>query len=223
MAAGSRCAPPSGSLTILSMKPRAFRPGHAKVSEDLLLGIASLLMADHDHRLAVETGKTSDDRRVVRKRAVAVQFLEIGKQRGGVIERVRTLRMPSHLSDLPRRELSIDLSGERGALFLQALDFLRDVSRRVVLREAQLLDFRLQLGDRLLEIEKRRFHRKIPKKQVIVPESREPPLSRPPEIQYSTGTGSRLRQRYQVATERQGSQTEASLRIVRSDTERPRK
>jgi len=55
--------------------------------------------------------------------------------------------MPRHLSDLPRRELSIDLLGERGALFLQALDFLGDVGRRVVLRKAQLLDFRLELGD----------------------------------------------------------------------------
>src|SRR6267378_2665020 len=161
----------------------AFRPGHAEVSEDLLLGIASLLMADYNHRLAVETGKTSDDRRIVGKRAVAVQFLEIGKQRGGVIERVRTLRVSRHLSDLPRGELSIDLLGERGALFLQALDFLGDVGRRVVLREAQLLDFRLELGDRLLEIEKRRFHRKIPEKQVIVPESREP--SREPAVRGS--------------------------------------
>jgi len=61
------------------------------------------------------------------------------------------------LSDLPRRELSIDIFGKRGALFLQALDFLGDVGRRVVLREAQLLDFRLELGDRVLEIEKRPF------------------------------------------------------------------
>ena len=151
-----------------------------------------------------------------------MQLLEVGKQGRDVIERVRTLRMPRHLGDLPRGELSIDLLGKRGALFLQALDFLGDVGRRVVLREAQLLDFRLQLGDRLLEIEKRRFHRKIPKKQVIVPESQEP--SRwPGEAQYSTGMGSRLRQRYQVATERQGSQPSAILRIVRSDTDLPRK
>src|SRR6266571_1819026 len=129
----------------------------------------------------------------------------------------------SRLSDLPGRELSIDLLSERGALCLQALDFLGDVGRRVVLREAQLLDFRLQLGDRLLEIEKRRFHRKIPEKQVIVPESQEPPSSPSCEVQYSTGIGSRLRQRYQVATERQGSQAEAILRIVRSETGLPRK
>src|SRR6266853_1481047 len=154
----------------------AFRPGHAEVSEDLLLGIASLLMPDHDHRLAVETGKASDDRGIVGKRAVPVKFLEIGKQGRGVIERVGTLRMPRHLSDLPRRELSVDLLGKRGALFLQALDFLGDVGRRVVLREAQLLDFRLQLGDRLLEIEKRRLHGEISKKQAILPESPEPPV-----------------------------------------------
>src|SRR6185436_19834852 len=49
------------------------------------------------------------------------------------------------------------------------------------------------------------------------------PLCRLSAGQYSTGMGSRLRQRYQVATERQGSQTEAILRIVLSDTDRPRK
>src|SRR5437773_2690697 len=123
----------------------------------------------------------------------------------------------THLSDLPGLELSIDLLGERGALFLQALDLLGDVGRRVVLREAQLLDFRLELGDRLLEIERRRFHRNIP--GAIVPEAR----SAPRRSQYSTGIGSRLRQRYQVATERQGSQADAILRIVRSETDRPRK
>src|SRR6266852_5643145 len=45
----------------------AFRPGHAEVSEDFFLGIASLLMADPDHRLAVETRKTSDNRGIVGK------------------------------------------------------------------------------------------------------------------------------------------------------------
>src|SRR5207245_1982799 len=140
----------------------AFRAGHAEVPENLLLGIASLLVADQDHRLPVETGETSDDRGIVGERAVAVRFLEVRKQSRDVIERVRTLRMPRHLSDLPRRELSVDLLGERGALFLQALDLLGDVGRRVLLREAQLLDFRLELGDRLLELQKRRFHRQLP-------------------------------------------------------------
>src|SRR5712691_12275770 len=133
--------------------------------------------------------------------------------------------MARHQSHLPRRELCVDFLGERRALFLQALDFLGNVDRRVVLRVAQLFDFRLELGDRLLEIEERRFHReKSPEKQAIVPESSGAPwrAARAP-AQYSTGIGSRLRQRYQVATERQGSQTEAILRIVRCDTDRPRK
>src|SRR3981081_676981 len=66
--------------------------------------------------------------------------------------------MPRHLSDLPGRELCVDLLGQGRALFLQALNLLGDVDGRVVLDVAQLFDFCLELGDRLLEIEERRFH-----------------------------------------------------------------
>src|SRR5438552_17516088 len=41
--------------------------------------------------------------------------------------------------------------------------------------------------------------------------------------QYSTGTGSRERQRYQVATDRQGRQVSPSLRMVLRDSLRPLK
>jgi len=56
----------------------AFRARHAEVPQDLLLGVASLLVSDHHHRLTVETGKAPDDGEIVGKRAVAVQLLEIG-------------------------------------------------------------------------------------------------------------------------------------------------
>src|SRR5262245_36774689 len=41
--------------------------------------------------------------------------------------------------------------------------------------------------------------------------------------QYSTGTGSRLLHRYQVATERHGAHPSATRRMVRGDTLRPLK
>src|SRR5258705_144704 len=78
---------------------------------------------------------------------------------GVVIERIRPMLVPSHLRDLPGVQLAVDILRQRLALLLQARDFLRDVERGVVLDEAQLLDLRLQLGDRLLEFKKRGFHR----------------------------------------------------------------
>jgi hypothetical protein len=92
------------------------------------------------------------------QRPIPVQLLEIGEQRADVVERIRTLRMARDLRDLPRRQLRVDLLRERLALLLQARDLLGDVDRRVILHEAQLVDPGLQLGDRLLEIEKGGFH-----------------------------------------------------------------
>src|SRR3954467_10747087 len=66
--------------------------------------------------------------------------------------------MPRHLRNLPRRELAVDFLGERLAALGKALDLLRDVHRRIVLDEAQLLDAVLQLRHRLLEIQESCFH-----------------------------------------------------------------
>ena len=124
----------------------------------LLLGVPSLLVADDHHRLAHEPREPAHHRQIVGERAVAVQLLDIGEERVQVVERIRALRMPRDLRDLPRRELRVDLLGERLAALLQARDLLGDVDRGVVLHETQLVDPRLELGDRLLEFEKGGFH-----------------------------------------------------------------
>ena len=62
------------------------------------------------------------------------------------------------MRDLPRRELAVDLLGELLALLLQPGDLVGDVDRRVLVDVAQLVDLRLQLGDRLLEIEEGLLH-----------------------------------------------------------------
>jgi hypothetical protein len=54
----------------------------------LALGVAALLLADDDHRAALETGEAADDRRVVGVHAVAVQLLKVGEQPLDVVERV---------------------------------------------------------------------------------------------------------------------------------------
>ena len=80
------------------------------------------------------------------------------EERLHVVERVGTLRMARDLRDLPRRELAVDVLGERLAALGEALDLVGDVDRRVVLHEAQLLDAGLELRDGLLELEEGGLH-----------------------------------------------------------------
>jgi hypothetical protein len=63
--------------------------------------------------------------------------------------------MPGDHRDLPRCELAVDFLRELLALLLQARDLVRDVDGRILVHVAQLVDLRLQLGDRLFEIERR--------------------------------------------------------------------
>jgi hypothetical protein len=52
----------------------ALGPRVAEVAEDLLLGVAPLLVADDEHRLAAVLGEAGDDGVVVGEAAVAVQL-----------------------------------------------------------------------------------------------------------------------------------------------------
>ena len=122
------------------------------------LGVAAFLVADDHHALAVETGQTADDGRIIRIVAVAVQFFEIGEQVLDVVQRIGALRVARNLRNLPRRELGVDILGQRLAFLLQPADLVGDIERGIVLHIAQLLDLVLQLGDRLLEIQKGNFH-----------------------------------------------------------------
>src|SRR5262245_10723665 len=132
--------------------------GHAEIAENLLLGVAPLLVADHHAGLAVEAREPADNGGVVGEAAVAVQLLEAGEEIADVVERVRALRVARHQRDLPRAELAVDFLGERLAFLLELRDLRRDVERGVVLHEAQLLDLGLELGDRLLEFQEGVFH-----------------------------------------------------------------
>ena len=122
-------------------------------------------MADHHHRLIIEAGHAADDRRIVGKRTVAVQFLKTAEQALNVIERVGALRVTRDLGDLPRRKFGVDILGQRLAFFLQPRDLFGNVKGRIVLHEAKFVDFRLKFGDRLFEFEKCRFHAGIAKRE----------------------------------------------------------
>ena len=78
----------------------------------------------------------------------------MGKQRANVVQRVRTVGVARNASDLPRRELGVDVFGELFAFFAELLDFVADIHRRLVLHIAQFLDFFIKFGNRLLKIEK---------------------------------------------------------------------
>src|SRR4051812_20150947 len=133
--------------------------GHAEVAQDLFLGVAALLMADDHAGRALEARQTAHDRGVLRVRAVAVQLFEVGEQCLNVVQCVGPLRMARDLRDLPRRELAVDVLGEGVAALGEALDFVGDIGRRVVLHKAQFLDAVLKLRDGLLELEEGRLHR----------------------------------------------------------------
>ena len=86
-----------------------------------------------------------------------MQLVKVGEDIVDVVERVRPLRMARQLRHLPRRKLRVDLFQQPLALLLQPVDLFRNVDRGIVLHETQLVDLRLELGDRLLEIQKRGF------------------------------------------------------------------
>ena len=71
----------------------SLRLRHPKVPEDLLLGVAAFLLRHDHHRSALEPGHSCDNRRVVPKHPVAMDFLEIGAEPLDIVQRMRPLRM----------------------------------------------------------------------------------------------------------------------------------
>ena len=74
----------------------ALGPRVAEVAVDLLLGVAALLMADDQDRLAFEAREPAHDRPIVGKSPIAMQFGEFGAQAFDVVEHVRPVRVARH-------------------------------------------------------------------------------------------------------------------------------
>ena len=91
----------------------AVGPRVAEVAVDLLLGVAALLVADDQHRLALVERGAGDDGVVVGEAAVAVQLDEVGEQALDVVERGRPRRMARHQHALPRRQVLVELAADR--------------------------------------------------------------------------------------------------------------
>src|SRR5262249_50740903 len=117
-----------------------------------------LLVADDDDGLALEPREAADERVIVRVHAVAVELVEIREAALDVVERVRTLRVARELRDLPSAETREDAPRERLALVLEPFDLFADVQLRVFANELERVDSRLELRDRLFEIQEPQIH-----------------------------------------------------------------
>ena len=118
-------------------------------------------MANHHDRLIVEPSQSPDNGRVIGIGTITVKLHKIRENRVDVIQRIGPLGMARHHRDLPCIQLGVDILGQRIAFLLQAADFLRNIHRRIVLHIPQLFDLRFKFGDRLLEIEKGCFQRRL--------------------------------------------------------------
>ena len=86
-----------GSLHQAQCLTVTLRTRHTEITADFFFGIATFLMADNHHALAVETRQTADNGMIVRIMAVAMQLFKIGKNTVDVVQSIRTLRMAGHL------------------------------------------------------------------------------------------------------------------------------
>ena len=69
---------------------------------ELLLGVPSLLLRNHQHRAAFKGAESGDDRWIVGETAITMDLVEIGDEAPDVVERVRPLGMARQLHAAPR-------------------------------------------------------------------------------------------------------------------------
>ena len=99
-----------------------FGLGLAEIAVDALLGVASLLMADDGYGAAAKFCQAGDERFIVAKAAVAVEFDKVGEHQINPVESVGPLGMARNLGALPGAEVSVKLPAEFEHFPFQALD-----------------------------------------------------------------------------------------------------
>src|SRR5262249_38793912 len=103
---------------------------------------------------AAKTPKPADDGGVLGEFAVAGERREILEKLAGIVDEVRPVGMARHLGLLPGRQLGIDVREGLARAGLESADLVIDADRIAFAAEGpQLLDFALEIGDRLFEIE----------------------------------------------------------------------
>ncbi len=131
-----------------------FRARAAEIVLQAALGVIALFLADNCDWLTVETGKAGLYGGVFGELAVAGKRREIRKQRLGVINEMRTLRMTRDLRFLPGVQLGIDVLHRIVDARFQAVDLLRGVYALVFIGKLlQLDDLALKVRDRFFEVE----------------------------------------------------------------------
>ena len=116
-------------------------------------------MADYDDVDVGDARKPPDDRRVVRKGAVAVEFVKIRAERFDVVERVGTIRVTGDERRLPGSERRVRLLEEFVGFRFERSDFGSDADRlrafdALVFERAQFVDFRFEKLDVFFKVEK---------------------------------------------------------------------
>ncbi|MNU70231.1 hypothetical protein D3C71_596330 [compost metagenome] len=131
-----------------------FRARAAKIMLQAALGVVAFFLADDGDGLAVESGKARLDGGVFGKFAVTGERREIGEQRFGIIDKMRTLRMARDLRFLPGVQLGIDVLHRVVDARFQTVDLLRGVYALVFIGKLlQLDDLALKVRDRFFEVE----------------------------------------------------------------------
>ncbi|OPZ63735.1 MAG: hypothetical protein BWY83_03344 [bacterium ADurb.Bin478] len=136
----------------------ALRMRHAKVTTELFLGLARFLMADHHHRLLLQTADAGDDGRVITEETVAVQFNEIGDHRLDVIQRVRPVGVTGQLHPLPARQFRIDLGAQAHDLRFELFNLFCGNSVLRLALVAQFGDAGFKLPDGLFKVQHKLVH-----------------------------------------------------------------
>ena len=132
----------------------AFGARHAEVALDPGLGVAALLMADHQNGGIVEARKPAHDRMVIGKIPVPRQRGELGEQGVDIVFAMRSVGVPCHLAFLPGGQTLVEVAQQRFGLAVQRHRFLFDIHLAIGPRHgAQLFGLAFDLGEGLFKLE----------------------------------------------------------------------
>jgi hypothetical protein len=151
-----RKAEPIGDLHQPDRLAVAFRPGHPEIVLQAARCVVAFLMADEHHLAAGEPPQAADDRLVLAEIPVSGEWHEIGNQGRDIVLEMGPFGMPRDLGLLPRGQLRIGLAQQPLGTLLEPLDLGLDVELAGGCGFAQFGDARLELRNRLFEIEKGR-------------------------------------------------------------------
>jgi hypothetical protein len=129
--------------------------GEAEVAVHLLLRVASLLVPDNHHRLAVEARRTAYYRVIIAIITVAMQFNELGEHEIDIVLGKGAVDVPCHLRGLPPGEVRKNIGTHLLDTALESGHIGGDV-QTPTRQGIQFLDFLFQLYDRFFKFKVKR-------------------------------------------------------------------